>query len=154
MIFWWGTLRTIAVLLQPARNIFAVPTKPGDLGADAIETLSECSIEAISILILEECLYLGQLLRLRQAGCRNLHHGAQGWECGREAFVELIPVLRQPREECLDTLGVTTQTGSGEGDVLTLDLAAEEQAECLLDKLWLLSTTQGAQGSVALITVG
>ncbi len=143
----------IPILINPLRDILAVPLQPAALSMDRVQALRQSHSEALGAPLGEERLHLRLLLQAREAGCADRDHGAEHGEACREAAGQLVPVHCHPLEQRVDAVGVGAESADGHVDILLLDLVADGEGEGALDELGVLGAAERAESSVALVGV-
>lgn len=129
-----------AILLHPLRHIILVAAEPVGLGLNAVKALCQAHSESLRASRLEELLDSLLLLWPSEARRADGDDGAQDSKPWWKLLVELLPVLTQPDEQCLNTLSMCAKSREWHVDVLLLNLVAQCKSERALDQLWLTST--------------
>lgn len=144
----------VAVLLDPRSHVVSVTLDPRDLASDGVLALQQRLEEVLGVLVLEEGLHLIQLLLLGEAAGADRDHATKDGRVATQSLGDIGPLVAQPREESLDALGMAAKAAGREVDVLTLDLARQDEVKGPLDKFRVLGTAEAAERSVALVAAG
>ena len=91
---------------------------------------------------------------MSKGGCADRNDRAQHAQARWKPPLELLPVVLDPLPQRMAALGMGSQGGDWQVDVLALDVFAEREVEGALDELRGLGATERAQGRVALVSGG